>query len=167
MIRRSVLQLVEPSSSPAACRTCIGRRILNISTDFAGHTVGIREVRGRIRLIGFLDYDLGYFDNERDRVEPGPNPFVPDKVLTMCPEQGVNHVTGIHPEKTGAPGRIDSSLRSSPLRGAFGVQTGCAGLSNEGRLLGREHTGKRLGPRKGAQVIYWRARQDSNLRPPD
>jgi len=27
-------------------------------------------------------------------VEPGPNPFMPDKVLTMCPEQGVNHVTG-------------------------------------------------------------------------
>jgi hypothetical protein len=23
-----------------------------------------------------------------------PSPFVPDKVLTMCPEQGVNHVTG-------------------------------------------------------------------------
>lgn len=24
----------------------------------------------------------------------GPSPFMPDKVLTMCPEQGVNHVTG-------------------------------------------------------------------------
>ena len=29
---------------------------------------------------------LGYSDNERGRVEPGPNPFEPDKVLTMCPE---------------------------------------------------------------------------------
>ena len=27
-------------------------------------------------------------------IEAGPNPFTPDKVLTMCPEQGVNHVTG-------------------------------------------------------------------------
>jgi hypothetical protein len=35
-----------------------------------------------------------HFDKERDRVEPGPSPFIPDKVLTMCPEQGVNHVTG-------------------------------------------------------------------------
>ena len=30
--------------------------------------------------------EMGYFDNEQDRVEPGPNPFTPDKVLTMCPE---------------------------------------------------------------------------------
>jgi|GEM_PF-4116180 len=42
----------------------------------------------------FLGDDLGYFDKERDRVEPGPSPFMPDKVLTMCPEQGVNHVIG-------------------------------------------------------------------------
>jgi hypothetical protein len=28
---------------------------------------------------------LGYFDNERGRVEPGPNPFAPDKLLTMSP----------------------------------------------------------------------------------
>jgi putative transposase len=94
MIRRLVLQLDDLLNSLAACRTCIGRRILNITTDLAGQTVGIREVRGRTRLIGFLDYDLGYFDNERGRVEPGPNSFDPDKVLTMCPEQGVNHVTG-------------------------------------------------------------------------
>jgi putative transposase len=44
--------------------------------------------------VSLLEYDLGYFDNERGRVEPGPSPFIPDKVLTMCPEQGVNHVTG-------------------------------------------------------------------------
>jgi len=34
----------------------------------------------------FFDYDLRYFDNELGRVEPGPNPFIPDNVLTMCPE---------------------------------------------------------------------------------
>jgi hypothetical protein len=34
-------------------------------------------------LVSFLEYDLGYFDKERDRVEPGPSPFMPDKVLTM------------------------------------------------------------------------------------
>jgi putative transposase len=75
-------------------RICIGRRKINLSTAFAGQTVGVTEVDDQIWLVSFLDYDLGYFDNERGRVEPGPNPFMPDKVLTMCPEQGVNHVTG-------------------------------------------------------------------------
>jgi hypothetical protein len=34
--------------------------------------------------VSFLEYDLGYFDRDQDRVEPGPNPFAPDTVLTMC-----------------------------------------------------------------------------------
>ena len=72
----------------------VGRRKINLWTAFAGKTVGLRGVDGQIWLVSFLDYDLGYVDNERGRVEPGPNPFMPDKVLTMCPEQGVNHVTG-------------------------------------------------------------------------
>jgi putative transposase len=67
-------------------RICIGRRKINLSTDLAGQTVGVRKVEEQIWQVSFLDYDLGYFDNERGRVEPGPNPFVPDKVLTMCPE---------------------------------------------------------------------------------
>ena len=33
-----------------------------------------------------MDYDLGFFDSERGRVGSGPNPFAPDKVLTMCPK---------------------------------------------------------------------------------
>jgi putative transposase len=60
--------------------------LLHLSADFAGQTVGVREVEDQIWQVSFLEYDLGYFDNERGRVEPGPNPFVPDKVLTMCPE---------------------------------------------------------------------------------
>ena len=47
---------------------------------------GITVQEDQIWRVSFLDYDLGYFDNERGRVEPGPNSFVPDKVLTMCPE---------------------------------------------------------------------------------
>ncbi|MDH3407730.1 MAG: hypothetical protein OEN51_00005, partial [Gammaproteobacteria bacterium] len=57
--------------------------------------------------------------NERGRVEPGPNPFTPDKVLTMCPEKGVNHVTGIHLGLNGAPGEIrtpDRLVRSQQAR---------------------------------------------------
>ena len=78
-------------------RICIGRRKINLSDGCGGQTVGVREVEDQIWLVSFLDYDLGYFDNERGRVEPGLNPFAPDKVLTMYSEQGVNHVTGIHP----------------------------------------------------------------------
>jgi putative transposase len=66
-------------------RICIGKRKINLSTVFAGQLVGVREMEDQIWLVSFLDFDLGYFDKERDRVEPGPNPFVPDKVLTMCP----------------------------------------------------------------------------------
>jgi len=75
-------------------RICLGRRKINLSSVFAGQTIGIREVDDQIWLVSFLEYDLGYFDKERDRVEPGPSPFMPDNVLTMCPEQAVNHVTG-------------------------------------------------------------------------
>src|SRR5210317_1712766 len=67
-------------------RICIGRRKINVSTALAGQTLGVREVEDQIWLVSFLEYDLGYFDNERGRVEPGPNPFVPEKVLTMSPE---------------------------------------------------------------------------------
>ena len=58
---------------------------INLSSAFAGQTIGIREVDDQIWQVSFLEYDLGYFDKERDRVEPGPSPFAPDKVLTMCP----------------------------------------------------------------------------------
>jgi len=59
-------------------RICIGHRKVNLSTVFAGQLVGIREVEDRIWLVSFMDYDLGYFDEEEARVEPGPNPFVPE-----------------------------------------------------------------------------------------
>ena len=57
-------------------RLCIGRRKINLSTTFAGQTVGIREVADNIWLVSFLDYDLGYFDEEENRIEPAPNPFI-------------------------------------------------------------------------------------------
>ena len=81
------------------------------STVFADQMVGIREAENQIWQVNFLEYDLGYFDKERDRVEPGPSPIVPDKVLTMCPEKGVNHVTGIHLEKMVARGGIEPPTR--------------------------------------------------------
>jgi putative transposase len=65
-------------------RICIGRRKINLSAVFAGQTVGIREVSDQIWLVSFMDFDLGFFDQDEDRVEPAPNPFVP-KVLPMSP----------------------------------------------------------------------------------
>ena len=61
-------------------RICIARRKVNLSTVFAGQLVGIREVADQIWLVSFMDYDLGFFDQERDRVEPAPNPFAPENV---------------------------------------------------------------------------------------
>ena len=67
-------------------RICIGKRKINLSQVFAGQTVGIREVEDGIWLVSFLEFDIGFFDQEEGRVEPAPNPFVPEKVLTMSPE---------------------------------------------------------------------------------
>jgi hypothetical protein len=89
-------------------RICIGKRKINLSTVFAGPTVGIREVEDQIWQASFLNYDLGYFDNERGRVEPGPirGEFASRQthavrgsaaaVPSVRPGQSVNHVTGIH-----------------------------------------------------------------------
>ena len=66
-------------------RICFGRRKINISTVFGGQMVGIREVADQIWLVSFMHYDLGYFDKDEGRIEPAPNPFAPEKVLTMSP----------------------------------------------------------------------------------
>ena len=42
-----------------------------------------------------MHYDLGYFDDETCRLEPIENPFGP-KVLPMCSEYSVTHVTGMN-----------------------------------------------------------------------
>jgi len=98
-------------------RICLGRRKINLSSVFAGQTIGIREVDDQIWLVSFMEYDLGYFDKERDRVEPGRSPFAPDKVLTMCPAGIIcNPSVRNGPEENGAPDRIrtcDPCLRST------------------------------------------------------
>ena len=65
-------------------RICIGSRKINLSRAFAGQLVGIREVGDKIWLVSFMEFDLGYFDEEESRVEPAVNPFLP-KVLPMSP----------------------------------------------------------------------------------
>lgn len=67
-------------------RICIGHRKINFSTVFAGQHVGVREVADEVWLVSFMQYDLGFFDNAENRVEPvRDNPFAP-KLLPMSPE---------------------------------------------------------------------------------
>ena len=66
-------------------RICFKKRKVNLSQVFAGQDVGVKQVSDRIWLVSFMDYDLGYFDDETCRLEPIENPFGP-KVLPMCPE---------------------------------------------------------------------------------
>lgn len=66
-------------------RLCFDHRKVNISQVFAGQPVGVRQVTDRIWLVTFMEFDLGYFDDETCRLEPIQNPFGP-KVLPMSPE---------------------------------------------------------------------------------
>jgi putative transposase len=66
-------------------RICFNRRKINLSQVFAGQNVGVTQVGERIWLVTFMEYDLGYFDDETCRLEPIENPFGP-KVLPMSPE---------------------------------------------------------------------------------
>ena len=43
------------------------------------------QVGDRVWLVSFMQYDLGYFDDETCRLEPIENPFGP-KLLPMSPE---------------------------------------------------------------------------------
>jgi len=66
-------------------RICIGRRKINLSIVFAGQNVGIKEVSDQVWLVSFMQYDLGFFDQETGRITSAENPFGA-KVLPMCPE---------------------------------------------------------------------------------
>ena len=66
-------------------RICMDRRKINLSRVFAGQNVGVKQMDDRIWLVSFMEYDLGFFDDEACRVEPLANPFAA-KVLPMSPE---------------------------------------------------------------------------------
>jgi putative transposase len=65
-------------------RICFNRRKINLSIVFAGQSVGIKQVSDRIWLVSFMQYDLGFFDDETCRLEPLDSPFA-SKVLPMSP----------------------------------------------------------------------------------
>jgi hypothetical protein len=49
--------------------------------DYMGNFL-VQEIDDQIWQVSFMQYDLGYFDMDSCRLEPGPNPFGP-KLLTM------------------------------------------------------------------------------------
>ena len=63
-------------------RICIGKRKISLNRAFANQVVGIREVADQVWLVSFLNYDLGFFEQDEARVEPASNPFIitPEKV---------------------------------------------------------------------------------------
>jgi putative transposase len=63
-------------------RICMGRRKINVSRALAGQDVGITQTDDKIWLVTFMKYDLGYFDENENRLEPIDNPFV-SNVYTM------------------------------------------------------------------------------------
>jgi putative transposase len=66
-------------------RICRKGRKVNFSHVCAGQKIGITQVGDRIWLVTFMDYDLGYFDDETCRLEPIANFFGPN-VLPLSPE---------------------------------------------------------------------------------
>lgn len=87
-VYRGLEELTYPSADATltnCCRICWQARKINFSHVFAGQKVGITQVGGRVWLVTFMHYDLGYFDDETCRLEPIQNPFGP-KVLPMSPE---------------------------------------------------------------------------------
>ena len=65
-------------------RICIGKRKISLSRVFGGQNVGIRQVDDKLWQVSFMNYDLGFFDEQVNRVEAGANPFG-SKVLPMSP----------------------------------------------------------------------------------
>jgi len=65
-------------------RICMGRRKINLSQAFAGQKVGVKQVEERVWLVSFMQYDLGYFDDETCRIESAENPFTA-KLSPMSP----------------------------------------------------------------------------------
>ncbi len=66
-------------------RVCFRRKKIHLSTVLAGQNVGIKQVDDRIWLVSFMQYDLGFFDDETCRLGSVENPFGA-KVLPMSPE---------------------------------------------------------------------------------
>ncbi len=66
-------------------RICYQRRKINLSQVFAGQKVGVKQTADHVWLVSFMEYDLGYFDDETCRLEPIEDPFGP-RLSPLSPE---------------------------------------------------------------------------------
>jgi len=66
-----------------------------LSTVFARDDESLWQENYDVWLVNFMDYDLGYFDMESNKVQALDNPFGP-KVLGVLTIKSVNHVSGLH-----------------------------------------------------------------------
>lgn len=56
-------------------KVCIGKQKVHISKALANQPVGVKEVDDRIWQVGFMDFTLGFFDEETDKFAPKEDPF--------------------------------------------------------------------------------------------
>jgi len=61
-------------------RICFKKKKINLSRVFAGQDVGVKEVNDGIWLVTFMNYDLGFFDLDTQKIEPLEYPFAPEVV---------------------------------------------------------------------------------------
>ena len=61
-------------------RICFKNKKINLSAVFAGQDIGIKEINDGVWLVTFMDYDLGFFDLENQKIEPLEYPFAPEVV---------------------------------------------------------------------------------------
>ncbi len=62
-------------------RICIRGKKVNLSYVFSGQNVGVKEVEEGVWLVSFMDYDLGYFDEETKNLQPLKYPFAPEIIV--------------------------------------------------------------------------------------
>ncbi len=58
-------------------RICYKNCKVSLTRALAGENVGLKETDDGIWLVSFMDYDLGYFDEKSNRLEPLDYPFAP------------------------------------------------------------------------------------------
>ena len=61
-------------------RLCFKKKKINLSRVFAGQDVGVKEINDGVWLVTFMNFDLGFFDLETQKIEPLEYPFVPEVV---------------------------------------------------------------------------------------
>ena len=61
-------------------RICFKRNKINLSRALAGQDVGVKEINDGVWLVTFMNYDLGFFDLDNQKIEPCEYPFAPEIV---------------------------------------------------------------------------------------